>query len=236
MDGFSIKAGETADKTLAQHDFAGSTVQLGRKGKGEIDMTLTQLNILCNIAFGGIFAAALASRGAEGTVMTYVTYYSTTAVQVAEAVLTPISGKRAVRQARPFIAVLTNGFWNVAGGKTPDSGVPVPHLEISMSTGRVTVLPSGAQTQGTGIALGLVPDARTAVLIAEAVLNPIYGEPQIRHERPFIASLRNGVWGVEGTLHEGLLGFLGLEPTLGGVAFVQISKTNAQILRITHGK
>jgi hypothetical protein len=47
---------------------------------------------------------------------------------------------------------------------------------------------------------GFVPDSATAVRIAEAVWIPIYGEKQMRRERPFVAHLSAGVWTVEGTL------------------------------------
>lgn len=39
-----------------------------------------------------------------------------------------------------------------------------------------------------------VPDAKTAVKIAEAVLIPVYGETQVEPERPFKAVLENGIW------------------------------------------
>ena len=46
-----------------------------------------------------------------------------------------------------------------------------------------------------------VPDAETAIGKAEKVLSSIYGKKQIESERPFTASLSNGVWHVAGTLH-----------------------------------
>jgi hypothetical protein len=48
---------------------------------------------------------------------------------------------------------------------------------------------------------GYVPDATTAVRIAEAVLMPIYGAKQIGYEKPFDATLDGDVWTVNGTLH-----------------------------------
>lgn len=74
---------------------------------------------------------------------------------------------------------------------------------------------------------GFVPDAATAIHIAEAVLTPVYGEEKIKSERPFKATLREGVWTVEGSLPEGWLG---------GVAVVEISKKDGCILRMSHGK
>jgi hypothetical protein len=74
---------------------------------------------------------------------------------------------------------------------------------------------------------GCVPDKKTALKIAEAVLVPIYGEEVIEKEKPFVAILKDGVWTVNGTLPKGMLG---------GVALVQISKIDGKIIRIIHGK
>jgi len=76
---------------------------------------------------------------------------------------------------------------------------------------------------------GFVPDAKTAVKIAEAVLVPVYGEKQIASERPFTGKLRGEIWTVEGTLN--------CAPDCeGGTAVVKISKTSGQILFMTHYK
>ena len=45
---------------------------------------------------------------------------------------------------------------------------------------------------------GLVPDQRTAIAIAEAVLFPIYGEKNIRQQRPYVAKHARGKWIIEG--------------------------------------
>lgn len=74
---------------------------------------------------------------------------------------------------------------------------------------------------------GLVPDEETAISIAEAVLFPIYGKDKIMGERPFKATLHEGTWFVVGTLPDGMRG---------GVSEVEISKTNAAIVRISHGQ
>ena len=78
---------------------------------------------------------------------------------------------------------------------------------------------------------GYVPNAETAIKIAEAVLIPVYGEKKVLSERPFKAALHDGVWTVEGTLPC---------PTgkhcLGGTAVVKISKDTGQILNMMHFK
>jgi hypothetical protein len=74
---------------------------------------------------------------------------------------------------------------------------------------------------------GFVPDGKTAERIAEAILIPIYGEKQVKEERPFTAVLTNDVWVVTGHIPENYVG---------GVALVEISKEDARIIRVDHGK
>ena len=83
---------------------------------------------------------------------------------------------------------------------------------------------------------GYVPDAATAIRIAEAVLVPVYGKKQIDSEHPFTAELKNDTWIVGGTLRclDGKGGMT--SECAGGVAMVHISKSDARILYMTHGK
>ena len=80
---------------------------------------------------------------------------------------------------------------------------------------------------------GYVPDAVTAVKIAEAVLVPVYGEQKIVSERPFKATLDGNVWTVEGTLH---CGSDKEEMCFGGTATVKLSKNDARVLFMIHYK
>jgi len=72
-----------------------------------------------------------------------------------------------------------------------------------------------------------VPDGEAAIKIAEAVLVPIYGKRIIESERPFRAELRDDVWYVRGNLPEGYVG---------GVAMVALSRIDAHIISVGHGK
>jgi hypothetical protein len=76
---------------------------------------------------------------------------------------------------------------------------------------------------------GFVPNAETAVKVAEAVLVPVYGK-KVLSERPFHATLGGDVWTVEGTLH------CGAPRCNGGTAEVKISKSTGQILHMIHYK
>lgn len=76
-------------------------------------------------------------------------------------------------------------------------------------------------------AAGVVPDGATAIKIAVAVWEPIYGARNIARQKPYRATLIDGVWTVEGTL---------AKQRFGGVALVEISKANGRVLRITHGR
>ncbi len=74
---------------------------------------------------------------------------------------------------------------------------------------------------------GYVPDEETAIAVAVAVWKPIYGASQIEGEKPYVATLKDGVWHVRGSLPKGWTG---------GVAEVDISKANGTILRVSHGR
>jgi hypothetical protein len=72
-----------------------------------------------------------------------------------------------------------------------------------------------------------VPNAETAIKVAEAIWLPIYGE-RIYQKRPFVAKLKDStIWVVTGTLRENLLG---------GVPYIEIQKSDCKILKVTHGK
>jgi hypothetical protein len=73
---------------------------------------------------------------------------------------------------------------------------------------------------------GFIPNEKTAIAVADAVLAEIYGENQIKGEQPFTAKLDGGIWIVTGSLHT---------PN-GGVAEIRISKKDGCILHVTHGK
>jgi hypothetical protein len=74
---------------------------------------------------------------------------------------------------------------------------------------------------------GYVPNNETAIAIAVAVWNPIYGKENIEKKKPFKATLKEGIWYVTGSLPFGWVG---------GVPEAEISKDDGRILRVTHGK
>lgn len=74
---------------------------------------------------------------------------------------------------------------------------------------------------------GFAPDPRTATKIAEAALEGAYGANVLRGQLPLRVTLRDSSWMIRGTLPEN---------TLGGVAFVEISKMDGRILRMAHGQ
>lgn len=93
--------------------------------------------------------------------------------------------------------------------------------------------PAGAQAKHSYVPPnGFVPDSVTAARIAEAVLAAIYPAKVLDSERPFKATLAGSVWTVEGTMPQGGAGV----DSIGGVAVVEMSKTDGRILRLSHGK
>ncbi len=90
-----------------------------------------------------------------------------------------------------------------------------------------TALSSHIKKHNVKLQEGYVPNEETAIKIAIAVWNPIYGEKQIESEKPYSAVLKDGIWFVSGSLPKGWLG---------GVAEVEIIKENGKIIRISHGQ
>jgi hypothetical protein len=83
---------------------------------------------------------------------------------------------------------------------------------------------------------GFVPDSKTAVAIAEAVLIPVYGKEHIESERPFNATLKQDVWTIEGTLNCFDVKRAKTTDCDGGVAVVKISKDDGRILYMLHSQ
>ena len=77
---------------------------------------------------------------------------------------------------------------------------------------------------------GFVPDSATAVRIAVAVWIPIYGERQIMSEQPFVATLKDSVWTVTGSLPPAPKGYV----QLGGTAVAKIAQRDGRILFVIH--
>ena len=72
-----------------------------------------------------------------------------------------------------------------------------------------------------------VADERYAIEIAVNAWIPVYGKAHIEKEKPYRATLENGIWTVEGSLPKGMDG---------GVAIAQISRKSGKVLRIIHSK
>jgi hypothetical protein len=84
-----------------------------------------------------------------------------------------------------------------------------------------------AQKHNYKPASGYIPDEETAIKIALAVWTPIYGKEQLDKEKPYKATLKDGIWYVSGSLPKGWRG---------GVAEAEIAKDNGKIIRISHGE
>jgi hypothetical protein len=85
-----------------------------------------------------------------------------------------------------------------------------------------------AEDQGYNPNNGFVPDAKTAVAIARAILVPIYGRQTIASEEPLVAARRGDLWIVRGSLH------CGAPACVGGTAEVKLSAKDGRILHVTH--
>jgi hypothetical protein len=82
-----------------------------------------------------------------------------------------------------------------------------------------------------------VPDVSTAVSIAERAFIKRYGDKLIESERPFSATLRNGVWHVSGTVYcRDAKGNQVKGPCTGGTAEADLRPSDGQIQRLIHTK
>jgi hypothetical protein len=84
-----------------------------------------------------------------------------------------------------------------------------------------------------------VPDAATAISIAEPALAKVYGKRQVDYEKPLTAKLENGIWKVYGTLccpdrNERRTCEAG--KCDGGVAAIELRQSDGKILSISHTK
>jgi len=74
---------------------------------------------------------------------------------------------------------------------------------------------------------GYVPTAKVAISIALAVAAPIYSRHILESEKPYTATLENGIWIVRGSLKKDYKG---------GTLECRISKQTGQIVRLIHWK
>lgn len=79
---------------------------------------------------------------------------------------------------------------------------------------------------------GFVPTADVAVKIAECVLFEIYGKDNIEKEKPFSVNLRDGIWIIEGNIPN----MKDSVVTFCGQAYMEIKKSNGEILKLLHTK
>ncbi len=102
-------------------------------------------------------------------------------------------------------------------------------LSLLLGAAALVAATAGGQHPGQPYipANGFLPDSLTAVRVAVAILTPIYGQEQIRKERPLVATLADSTWTVRGSLPAG---------TVGGVVSIQLSKRDARVIRVSHGK
>jgi len=92
--------------------------------------------------------------------------------------------------------------------------------------GTVTAQPSSPPPSG------FVPDEETAIKVGIAIMTPIFGKEHLRHERPFVATLRGDTWTVHGSLGHAKQG----EVVVGGTATIELSKTDGRVIQVWHSK
>ena len=73
----------------------------------------------------------------------------------------------------------------------------------------------------------LIKDEETAIGIAEPILFKIYGDTNIKKQRPYKIGKTKGFWLIDGSLPEGMYG---------GTFSIILNATNGQVIKLIHGK
>jgi hypothetical protein len=114
---------------------------------------------------------------------------------------------------------------------------------IAVAQTGVVSFPIGTETseiRGEAALAGPVTDAEKALAVARPILVSIYGKQHIQREEPLIASRKEDVWFIEGSMHCPDLRawwekFLGDRPMcLGGTAELKLSAKTGAVLLVTH--
>ena len=74
---------------------------------------------------------------------------------------------------------------------------------------------------------GIIPDEVTAVKVAEAVFQPIFGADETTQYLPYHAQLKDGIWTVYGTLKPG---------SRGGTPQMNIQKKDGKVVEVWHSQ
>jgi hypothetical protein len=99
------------------------------------------------------------------------------------------------------------------------------------------VLSALGQTVQSAITPVKDPDSATAVGLAETALAKVYGKKHIESERPFTASLSEGIWHVSGTLYcKDKKGNVVTGACVGGVAMADIRQSDGRVVQTGHTK
>ena len=115
-------------------------------------------------------------------------------------------------------------------------------LEMMKPTicGLLIAIAFGLSAQNAPPASGVrVPDAATALSIAEPALIKVYGKRQIDDERPLTATLEGGIWSVYGTLccsHSKGQRTCEAGRCVGGIATLKLRQSDGKVLSMSHGK
>lgn len=72
-----------------------------------------------------------------------------------------------------------------------------------------------------------IPDAKSAIIVAEKILFKVYGKEQIKKQRPYNVVFQEGYWILNGTQPK---------PTIGGVFLIIMNSKDGKIIELTHGE
>jgi len=105
--------------------------------------------------------------------------------------------------------------------------MPNSHLSTKQAKEEIAFKLKGKNHKGVSFAEPVIADEKTAVTVAEAIVFKIYGEEQIKDERPYTIGFAEGYWVIYGYLPEG---------SKGGVFEIILDSNNGEVVHLSHGK
>jgi hypothetical protein len=150
---------------------------------------------------------------------------SATAISLAETLLAS-SQPDLLRTVRPLSAGEQNGTWVVRARGT-GGAVGEPVLEIRRADAAMRRTGVGAPDISSPTSREILPNRETAARIAEVLLVRVYGRRQIDRQLPLDMAPEAQGWVATGRL----------KPTqVGGVAVVELARSDGRVVRMTHGR
>ena len=139
-----------------------------------------------------------------------------TAIKIAKAILNTCYGK----SVKIHEVKLVNGIWYISGTKSKGNSSKTLKIEIQQNDCKVINWDHKDKKD-------CIPNKKTAIAIAEALLAPCYGQKHVNKYKPYEAILSDSIWYLTGSLPFGVDG---------GTPVLSIQKRDCRVIEFGHEK